>query len=811
MSISVIDELRPIGDYPVVDASNVAFGNARVDETLNRKVDKETGKVLSSNDYTSADKSKLDGVEANANNYVHPTTSGYKHIPSGGSSGQVLGWSADGTAQWVDAQGGTEYSDATEETHGLMSAADKTKLDGIASGATNVIVDSTLSGSSTNAIQNKTVYDALDGKVDKVSGKVLSSNDYTNSEKTKLAGIASEATRVIVDNILNESSSNAIQNKIVYSALATKADLSSLSSIETEQAALDARMDTFTHLAEGSTTGDAELTDIRVQADGVTESSAGSAVRNQILDISNHIGKNVMNYSATSGYIGWNSDGTPKTVSSEQFEISEPIAVSKGEIIEFRAVGYNTTVVMICECNSSGSLTRVMEKSVDSTLRTYSHIAEWDMYIKVSYDKRKTHVLNIYSKKSNDYISNYIETKAFGSSGLNITSASFDLNDCEPNKIYTISARCVNMPSAKNGGICFTTARYNNSVDTYSQIFIDTSGDFYSRFKAYGGTWTAWKSAVNALIGSKSNITDTSFDLDDCTVNGIYLISAKCVNAPNTGICYTLSHKSDSVDTYAQMLISTIGTIYTRFKAYGGAWTPWNRISNDSLDTYAKLSLFDKVGVIGDSYASGEIYRTDGTLIGDRYKISWPQQLARRNGFTAHNFSVGGLTTRSWLTAQNGLAKLNNTEECDLYILALGINDYYSLGINYIGTTTDMDDPNADTFYGNYAKIINAVKAKASGAKIMIANIAIRVTADAANRSVIQAFNTAIDNIAAKYSIPVIDQCNYEYFRSYDYQNNMYHGHPTAVGYSAMATAMENCISRSMINNKAYFEDAVYN
>lgn len=33
-------------------------------------------------------------------NYTHPTTPGYKHIPSGGSSGQILRWSADGTAVW---------------------------------------------------------------------------------------------------------------------------------------------------------------------------------------------------------------------------------------------------------------------------------------------------------------------------------------------------------------------------------------------------------------------------------------------------------------------------------------------------------------------------------------------------------------------------------------------------------------------------------------------------------------------------------------------------------------------------------------
>lgn len=64
---------------------------------------------------------------------------------------------------------------------------------------------------------------------------------------------------------------------------------SKVDSVKTEQDALSARMDAFTSLEEGSTTGDAELTDIRVQVNGKTANSAGSAVRNQVTDLKSDI------------------------------------------------------------------------------------------------------------------------------------------------------------------------------------------------------------------------------------------------------------------------------------------------------------------------------------------------------------------------------------------------------------------------------------------------------------------------------------------------------------------------------------------
>ena len=67
-----------------------------------------------------ADKTKLDNIAPNANNYVHPTTPGNKHIPTGGQAGQFLKWSADGTAVWA-AHNNTTYGIANASTAGLVN------------------------------------------------------------------------------------------------------------------------------------------------------------------------------------------------------------------------------------------------------------------------------------------------------------------------------------------------------------------------------------------------------------------------------------------------------------------------------------------------------------------------------------------------------------------------------------------------------------------------------------------------------------------------------------------------------------------
>ena len=85
-------------DYTTAEKQEVA--------KIANKVDKVKGKQLSTEDYTTAEKTKLSRIADNANNYTHPTTAGNKHIPAGGTPGQILVNTGDGTAKWQDNQGG---------------------------------------------------------------------------------------------------------------------------------------------------------------------------------------------------------------------------------------------------------------------------------------------------------------------------------------------------------------------------------------------------------------------------------------------------------------------------------------------------------------------------------------------------------------------------------------------------------------------------------------------------------------------------------------------------------------------------------
>lgn len=102
------------------------------------------------------------------------------YIASDGSATPTtytLGKSVPSDAKFTD----TVYDDATTSAHGLMTAAMVTKLNGIASGANKTTVDSELSSTSTNPVQNKVINTALAGKANSSHGNHVPATQPANN------------------------------------------------------------------------------------------------------------------------------------------------------------------------------------------------------------------------------------------------------------------------------------------------------------------------------------------------------------------------------------------------------------------------------------------------------------------------------------------------------------------------------------------------------------------------------------------------------------------------------------------------------
>lgn len=408
-----------------------------------------------------------------------------------------------------------------------------------------------------------------------------------------------------------------------------------------------------------------------------------------------------------------------------------------------------------------------------------------------------------------------------------------DLNTLPLNSIvlYSHYGNVANKPVTNyTGGVSVQTTNYSTD-SRLGAIQILTQADntmFYRGFwRTEDGSdkWTKWNRVntdANSLSGDRKIYAPEVLvapydDLNTLPVNTIvtYAYYDGVSNMPAGGnigggaTVLTYNYGGSDISGAVQMLTTSDGDIYTRI--FWGLpntdlWKPWQKIVTEkdlqqNIDTdpfQPSLALFEKIGVIGDSYASGEIY--PGGIPDDKYNLSWGQILARKNGVKCTNFSRGGLTTRSWLTDEMGLSKLNSSEPQNLYYISLGINEDYSIGPSYIGTEADMDS-GADTFYGNYAKIIKAVQAKAPNSKIIIIDYAWA-------KGDTDPYFVATKNIATKFGLPLIKHRDDGFLSSDKFKSElMEYGHPVAISYAAMASAFEKLTMQAIRDNIAYFKD----
>jgi hypothetical protein len=122
--------------YAKAENEVVLLDDTTVD--LTNYVEKEEGKGLSTNDYTTEEKEKLAGIAEGANNYTHPAyteqASGFYKVTvdaTGHVSAVTAVTKADITGLGIPAQDTTYKPAVANGADGLMTGADKAKLDGM--------------------------------------------------------------------------------------------------------------------------------------------------------------------------------------------------------------------------------------------------------------------------------------------------------------------------------------------------------------------------------------------------------------------------------------------------------------------------------------------------------------------------------------------------------------------------------------------------------------------------------------------------------------------------------------------------------
>lgn len=426
-----------------------------------------------------------------------------------------------------------------------------------------------------------------------------------------------------------------------------------------------------------------------------------------------------------------------------------------------------------------------------------------------------------------------------------------DADEAERNSVYLVDANATasmeNLPSQLAGylityGTGLNTSATSNALQLYATYVADgsTSPTIYVRARHGASTsvWSAWVKLIdtneaNSFLTSKGYLTSSLgiSKLEDADPQSCYFVTDPTLftDCPvqRQGMLLTFTQSVTNrirLQTYTtyepSSLAPNIPDIYYRVR-YGSSvsqFSEWRKISvvspNEGL---ASISMFKRIGVLGDSFASGSIY-VNGTPLGQNYDLSWGQDLARAAGVEVVNYSNGGWAAYDFLhnTTERGLTGLlddvNSDKACDLYVICFGINDsnpnhrmgnVYG-GADYIGSSDDINDSdftqNANSYWGCMGAVIQNIQTASPKSRIVVCTLAKENNATRKN------YTQAVGQIAEYFGIPYVYVMGDRFFMSDYYQNGQDGSHPTAPLYSGMALAYRRLIETAMVDFYSYFK-----
>ena len=320
--------LQSVPSEYVTESELTAKGYATT-VALNDKVDKVTGKGLSTEDFTTALKTKLEGLsnydDTAINSAVTTLRSDFDKLVSGDTTTAIKTFNE--IIAFLDGIADSESLDSIISSIEQQIAGKQATISdlatirsGAASGATAVQPSSlskVATSGSYNDLSDKPTIPDVSNKVDKVSGKGLSTNDYTTTEKNKLAGIAAGAEINVQSdwNVTDSSSDAYIKNKPSIPSAVTESTVSGwgftkntgtyskpsggipktdlASAVQTSLGKADTALQSYTEQYKGTVTG--------VKVNGSTKSPSSGTV--DIGNVVTSVKVNGSTYSPSSGVV----------------------------------------------------------------------------------------------------------------------------------------------------------------------------------------------------------------------------------------------------------------------------------------------------------------------------------------------------------------------------------------------------------------------------------------------------------------------------------------------------------------------------
>lgn len=342
---------------------------------------------------------------------------------------------------------------------------------------------------------------------------------------------------------------------------------------------------------------------------------------------------------------------------------------------------------------------------------------------------------------------------------------------------------------------------YSDDENARCSDYIDCQNFKYISAKCNGSEWSWVIAFFNA---------DKLF-LPDISIVGVAGKLTYEVEIPESAKYVRISTYNPSISYFAKIMFSKnnidadISDLQARVNALE---------SPDDIYNGCEFALFKKWGLIGDSLSVGHTVSKDGeTVSGRNIYYSWGQYLARRIGNTCLNFGRSGVTSKLWLNPSEQYCYprlIDKANLCQAYIIALGANDTQApLGSISDVNFTDMS-LNADTEYGNYAKIIDTIQKTAPKAPIFLCTIPHPRNSDIN----IKAINKMIREFASEsrftgvYLVDLDAEYN-EYYKTGKLGDEIRNTgwHLTSLGYLYDSFVRQRALSQVVADNCAEFQD----